>query len=1057
MNSIRWLCALVLVIALIPTSAMAQEAMRISGRVVAEAGQPLASASVLVPALSIGTLTRADGTYLLIIPAGRVPAGGQVQVSAQLIGYRAQSATVTLMPGAAVTQSFQLTTDVLQLEGIVATGIGQVTTRERLGVSINSISSDQITRAPAPNLVQAMAGKAPNVEITSMSGEPGAASYIRIRGTNTIGGSGQPLFVIDGVPLDNSQIGQSLAGTASPNRASDINPNDVESIEILKGAAAAAIYGARAANGVVLVTTKSGQAGVTRASLTSTVTIDQVTQGVPLQRRFGQGVSGASSETHPFSWGPQLAANTPTFDHFGVMFRDGQMFENNLSLSGGSDRTKYFLSVGRMDHEGTIVGPNNWYDRTTARLRASHRLAEALTVGGNFNYVQTRGAFIQKGSNLSGLLLGSLRSPPEFDNRNYLTEGGLHRSYRVKNPTVLAASRGYDNPFFIVNEHQNDRETGRAFGNITLDYVPIPWLTLNYTIGNDYWSDEVQNALPPSSSDWAPGRIERGQYTFQQLDHNLVGTATHTLRPGIGGSLTLGANRNARSFRQLDFDGYNFVAPSVFSLNNMVTLESNEFRSEIRSESFFGQVQADLFDQLFLTAAARNDGFSTFGQNDRRHWFPKASAAWEFTRTLGFDRGQHPVLGFGKLRAAWGQAGNEPGVYQTITAFATGNFFDGGWGPFLNPVTFNQRGGLYTSVLLGQDALRPERTTEREVGVDLSLLRDVVGFEFTYYNAITREAIFSTPLAPSTGFTSQVQNAATIRNEGIEVQMDVRALQRPNFSWEIGGQFGRNNNRVLDLGDPDREFVPMGGAFAGAPGAAVVGERAGVIRGNDFYRCGRAGLPEAVMAGCQGAPAGAVYVAASGFPLVDPEVRVIGDPHPDWTMGIRNSITLMNRVTVTGLVDIRRGGDLWNGTRGALYHFGTHADTDRRGEEATYGAFSGQPVAGPGAERVVTFGQGWFTGLGSGFGQVASQFIEDGSYVKLREIGVSYEVPADFSQRLGMSGINLRLAGRNLATWTDYTGIDPETNLAGNTNLRGIDYFNNPQTRSWVFTVGLNR
>jgi hypothetical protein len=231
----------------------------------------------------------------------------------------------------------------------------------------------------------------------------------------------------------------------------------------------------------------------------------------------------------------------------------------------------------------------------------------------------------------------------------------------------------------------------------------------------------------------------------------------------------------------------------------------------------------------------------------------------------------------------------------------------------------------------------------------------------------------------------------------------------------------------------------------------------GVLRGNDFYRCGNNNIPANIEQACAGAPSGAVYIGANGFPVLDPEVRVIADPHPDWTAAWRNTFIVFNNLSIASLVDFKRGGDVWNGTKGALYHFGTHQDTERRGTTSTYAAFSENTVAGPGADKEVTFDQSWFTGLGSGFGPVASQFIEDGSYVKLREIALSYTLPTSFSRRVGMSGIDLKVAGRNLKTWTDYEGIDPETNLAGNTNLRGIDYFNNPQTRSYVFTVNLNR
>lgn len=1060
MSKLRWLLAIAFAVALAPVSILAQDAATITGRVASETGAPIGSAAVRIPSLGIGTVSDDNGTYRLVVPASRIRANQQVQVTVSRVGLSSQTRTVTLNPGATLTQNFQLGADILQLEGLVAVGLGQTTTRERLGVTVATVTAAEVTRVQSPNLVEAMAGKAANVEITSNSGEPGSSAYIRIRGVNTISGSGQPLFVVDGVPIDNSQLNQSLAGVAGPNRASDINPNDVASIEILKGAAASAVYGARAANGVVLVTTKKGQPGQTRASLTSTATIDRVSQGVPLQRSFGQGTNGNASTGHPFSYGPALGSEVETFDHFGEMFRDGHQYDNNLSISGGSERTTYYLSVGRLDHQGTIVGPNNFYNRTTARLKGSHRLTDQISVAGNVAYVETDGSFIQKGSNLSGLLLGALRTPPNFDNRNFKTEptsafpNGLHRSYRLQNPTRIIQTRGYDNPFFVVNDHVNESEVGRVYGNINVDYAPVDWFTLAYQIGTDYYADERLTALPQSSSDFPSGRLLRGTSVVQNLDQNLVGTATRDLSSNVGGSLTLGVNRTSRSFRQIEAEGFDIIAPGVNQLENTVTQIPDEFESLIHSESFFAQATADIADQVFLTGAVRNDGFSTFGESERRHWFPKASAAWEFTRTLGFAD-QNP-LSFGKLRAAWGQAGNEPGVYGTITAFASGNVFDGGWGPFLNP-TYDGRGGLRTGGLQGQLQLAPERTTEFEAGIDLNFFQDLLGVGFTYYNALTKDAIFETPLAPSVGFQTQLQNAATIRNEGIELTADLIPVQRRNFSWRVGGQFARNNNRVLSLGDSARQFVPMGGAFSGAPGAAVRGERVGVLRGNDFYRCGVGNLPSTIEQGCAGAPAGAVFIAANGFPVLDPEVRVIADPHPDWTAGLRNSFILFENLTIASLVDFKEGGDVWNGTKGALFHFGTHADTERRGTTATYGNFAGVPVSGPGAGKEVLFNQSWFTGLGSGFGPVASQFIEDGSYVKLREVAVSYSLPTSITGRLGMSGIDLKVAGRNLKTWTDYTGIDPETNLAGNTNLRGIDYFNNPQTRSFVFTVNLNR
>jgi TonB-linked SusC/RagA family outer membrane protein len=1065
MRKLSWLLGLLVVVALVPGILPAQDATTITGRVTSDVDAPISGAAVSIAALNIGTLTRADGSYMLIVPAARVPAGQQVQVTAQIIGYRPQTVSVTTT-GGTVRQDFRLASDVLELEGIVATGIGQTVARERLGVSIASVSGEAVTRVATPNVVNAMAGKAPNVEIISSGGEPGAGTYIRIRGVNTIEGTGEPLFVVDGVPMNNQQLDPAatvLTSTVTPNRASDLNPNDIESIEILKGAAAAAIYGARAANGVVLITTRRGQAGSTRASLTSTITIDQVNRRVPLQRTWDQGaIDGGDTVPGIFSWGRRIPATTPTYDQFGMLFRDGRMFDNNLQVSGGSDRTTYFLSYGRLDHRGIMVGPNSFYDRNSVRVSGSHRLLDNLNVTGNISYVETSGSFIQQGSNVAGLFLGGLRTPPTFDNSQYQSPEGFHRSYRLPNPTAPGGSRGYDNPFFVLYEHVNTAETGRAYGNVGLAFTPIDWLALNYTLGADFTADNRTQVFPISTSSDPTGAITRATYVTNWWDSNLLATATRDISDRIGGSLTLGWNLNSRDFRQNQVRGTNFVTPLPYSMNNTVDQTPSEFQSLIHTESYFGQAQVDLMDQLFLTAALRNDGFSTFGQSERRHWFPKVSAAWNFTETLGMARGEHPLLSFGKLRAAWGQAGNEPPVYGTVSALVfAGTLGDAGW--LLNPnglkPVYGGRGGVFYSITRGQENLRPERTSELELGLDVSLLRERLGLEFTWYNAHTRDAILNSPLAPSTGFFQQLANAAELRNRGFEVGANMRVYEAPRFSWSAGVNWSTNDNRVLELID-DVEFVTMFGAFAGAPGAAVKGDRVGVIRGSTFYTCGdlpTTGAPAEITSACANAPTGAIYVGDDGRPVLDPRVRVIGDPHPDWMAGIRNEFTFFNNLRLFTLIDIKHGGDVWNGTKGALYHWGTHADTDMRGQTMTYADLSGNAVTGPGANTAFRVDHAWFQGLGSGFGDVASQFIEDGGYTKLREIALSYSLPANFTQRLGLSGVDLRVAGRNLYTWTNYTGIDPETNLGGNTNLRGVDYFNNPQTRSWVFTVGLNR
>ncbi|HEX7123567.1 MAG TPA: SusC/RagA family TonB-linked outer membrane protein, partial [Gemmatimonadaceae bacterium] len=748
----------------LPVTAVAQQPTTISGRVTArETGAPLNGATVFLEQLQIGAQTDDDGRYALSIPAAR--ATGQTDtLSVRRIGFSPASVAVTITPGATLTHDFTIAANPLRLGEVVVTGAGTATTRERLGNVVNSVDSSALTRASETNIVQALAGKAPNVEITQQSGEPGASSFIRIRGAKTIEGSGQPLIVVDGVPVDNTTLatGSLLASTVTPNRAADINIQDVESVEILKGAAAGAIYGARAANGVVLITTKRGQPGATRVSLTSTFSWDQVNRDVPLQRTFGHGDNGQPAVCEapgcilsPNAFGPRLAPGTPTFNHFDEMFRTGSAMEHDLSISGGSERTTFFLSGGWLDHDGTIVGPNNEYSKINARLRATHRPRTDLEIGGNIAYVDTRGNFIQKGSNISGLMLGALRSPPDFDNRQFLDDNGLHRSYRYPQPNSATAGRGYDNPFFVVNEHVNEQDVNRAFGNIDVRYTPLNGLNLRWTLGGDYYTDRRLEGLPLSSSDRPTGRVISADFTNYIIDHSLLGTATLKLTDNIEGTFTLGQNLNSRRFRQLYVTGFDLVAPEPFQLDNTVTRDPDEFLSRVHLESYFGQAEFAFNNQLFLTLAARNDGFSTFGESDRRHWFPKASVAWNVSEWLNRDNAMG-WLSFAKLRAAYGQTGKAPEPYTTIQAFSFANFGDGGWGPLLSPV-YGGRGGLYSSAVLAQPDIAPERTKEFEAGFDLAVLDNRIDLGFTYYNAKSEDVIFQAPLSPSSGFATQAR------------------------------------------------------------------------------------------------------------------------------------------------------------------------------------------------------------------------------------------------------------------------------------------------------------
>ena len=729
----RFKCPLVaLALALTPVVAIAQATV-ISGRITAEGGSALSDVAVTIPELGVGSVTRDDGRYSISIPGARVT-GQTVTVSARRIGYRSQSARVTLNPGA-ITQDMSLAANPLQLGEVVVTGAGTSTAVEKLGNVRNAVAPELIVKSNESNLVAALAGKAPNVDVAASAGDPGAGSSITIRGLRTLNGSTQPLFVVDGVPMNNSTFsttnfnaidaggggvggqdnGGQLEGTSAPNRMVDLNPGDIASVEILKGAAAAAIYGSTAANGVILITTKHGQAGANRYSLRSSISNDKVSKKYPLQTSFGLGDSNAAVGGLR-SWGPGI---TSSFDHADEAFDTGHVTDNTLSMSGGNDRTTFFLSGNSDRNQGVFVGPNNFYDRTTARVNATHRLTDRLNVGGNFSYSDTRGHFTQRGNNVNGLLLGLFRTPPDFNNIPWLDPvSGLHRSYTVPNAdaTTAGQTRTFDNPFFTLYEELNDGKAARTFGNVNAEYLANDWLKFNYILGADYSNDERLEGCPAECSDVATGgRVTEGKLVNYLINSNLTGTATWSAASNFAGTFTLGQALSANNYRTFSVVGRGLIATKPFSVLNTLTRDPpSDYQSQIHDESYFGQATFDLFNQLYLTTAARNDGSTTFGTANRRNWFPKASAAWTFTKAY-----QPPFIDFGKLRVAYGEAGQEPQPYLTSATFSGTNLVGGiAQGTGFTP-TQSGLGGLFYTFTKPASTLKPERTKETEGGFDL--------------------------------------------------------------------------------------------------------------------------------------------------------------------------------------------------------------------------------------------------------------------------------------------------------------------------------------------------
>jgi len=1079
------------------STASAQGGTTISGTVTTEQGVPLPGATVLIQGTTTGAHTDDAGRYVIVVPADRANGQSGVLV-ARVIGYSARTVPIVLTAGTTINQNFSLIVNPLNLDAVLVTGAGTSTTRERLTTTINSVDSSALTRAANPqNVVSALAAQAPNVEVRTQSGEPGSSASIKIRGAASLSGTNQPLFVVDGQPIDNQTFStQSMAtgsgtaagadaSTVAPNRASDINPADIVSIQILKSSAAAAIYGARAANGVVLITTKSGTPGATKYTVSSTETFDRVNMPDVLQHQFVQGLDGAAAtcggpdcSVARYSWGPAATAGTPLFDHSNELFDTGVTADNNLQVSGGNDRTTFYASGGLMNQNGYLKGPNNKYNRATIRLKGTQQINSKFKIGGNLSYIDTRGKFVQKGSNLSGVMLGALRTPPNFDNEDTYLPNGLQRAYRFPNATSVAAMENavyYDNPFFVLDNPGNRSELGRSVANLTADWTPLDWLSVNETLGADYYNDWRLESLPLTSGGDAVGNVTRNDLNNLEIDHNLIATAKHTFGTNTDLTFTVGQNLNSRRLRQTFAFGEQLIAPTPYNIQNTITPRVQEYRALRHIEAYFGQAELSVFDQLVLNLGLRNDGFSTFGSANPRANYPKASAAWTFSNLIN-NRDRTGLFSYGKLHVAYGETGKEPPAYAAVTALSSTNFFTlSGFGDALKSGV-NGQGALSTSLVVGNPNLKPERNKETEIGADLAFLNSKIDFSATGYNKKGSDIILSAPInASQTGSNQQVLNAATITNKGLELTLNLHPLQRPDAAWDIGVQYGRNKGNVESLNGAQFITYNLEG-FNGAIGASAIGFAPGVIQGADFVRCGR-GLTNVAVTGlgvvadidalCGSAPKGALFLGPDGLPVPDATQRIIADPNPKYTMSYSSSMR-WHKLSLSGLLDVRKGGSVWNGTRGVLDFFGTGIDTKNRtltnGQYGVNYALKNYPTtAGPGKDVVpfqsATQWQDWFLGDGGGFGSVGAQFVEDGSFAKLREISLTYTLDNQtFKNLTGFSSADIRIAGRNLKTWTKYTGFDPEVNLGGAEFLtQGLDYFINPPTRSFVLSFSLSR
>jgi len=1036
----------------------------ISGKVVDENGGGLPGVNVVIKGTSIGTVTDIDGNFILDIP------DENTVLVFSYIGYLLQEIAVGSMTNISVSMEPDLT----QLSEIVVTALGIERNKESLAYAISELDGDEVANKSQPDLIRALSGRVAGVEIRGSGGASGSSTNIVIRGNNSATGNNQPLFVVDGIPFDNQLTNSANPGSAAStysNRALDLDPSDIESMTVLKGGAAAALYGVRAANGVIIITTHSGKSSKKglEVVVSSTVAFESILRLPKYQNTYGQG--NFSNGQYTFSsvatesWGP--AFDDPNLNGNGTLFsEDGRIvyvnhlgdnvpyqafpknveefyqtgvhFENSVRVSGGNESSRFILTTSRVNNDGFI--PNTGIIRNNIKLGGSTILENRLEINAAVTYVNTQQDGILSGGHSS---LSSINRQSLFTPRSYDMSG-----FAFMDPVTgqQLSSNFWDNPRWLLEEGPYDSDVNRVYGYIGLNLPVLDWLRFTYKIGGNTYNDRRTQIIPVGSFNQREGRITDHKIFFAEVNSDFLITATQDLSKDLNLRVILGQNFNQREFEETNIRGVGIITRGISGLANTRSLVVDASRIvKRRIIGVFGDLTLSYRDYLFLNVTARNDWSSTLPMANRGFFYPSVSTAYIFTEALGI-KGQ--FLSFGKLRMSYARIGNdaEPYLLETVNQV----------NPSLssNSLPFGGISGTTIGNNQGNQDLEPEFTNEVEIGTELRLLENKIGFDFAYYNKTTSNQIFSVQIPSTTGFLTQTLNAGEISNKGFEIGLDYTPLNQPNgFRWNIFTVFSRNISKVEALTDGVDQINP--GFRQGSYGNVLkVGEPYGAIEGEMVQRDDEGNL---------------LLGTTTGLPYKAALLGIIGDPNPDFMLGITNTFSYKG-FTLNFLVDIRKGGDILALSTGYLRGFGISEETaENRNYTYIIPGFLADPadptqplVDGNGngvPNNVPVSAQNYWSAAASGINTnqyrfAAEALIYDATVYRLREVSLTYQLSSKLLSNLPFGSASVTFIGRNL--WflaPNLPHIDPEVSTYGAGNAQGVEQYAPPTTKNYGFNV----
>lgn len=953
--------------------------------------EPLIGAAVRITGTNQGTSTDVNGAFTLNLELSQ----GSYPVAISYAGYKTVTRTVALTQGV-VTLNVEMTEDALSLDEVVVTGTTVATSKRQLGNAISTVSAKELEGGAATSIDQALAGKVSGAQISQNSGNPAGGISVRLRGNSTISGSSDPLYIVDGVIINNSSSELVDLGGYTQNRLVDINPADIDRIEIIKGAAGAAIYGSRASNGVVQIFTKKGKSGAPAVSVSTQFRSNSLRKKLEFNE-------------YPFRFTNTTASDktqvpVTRYDLQDEIFETAYGSETNVSVSGGSDNSQYYVSAGYLGNDGIIK--NTDFKRATTRLRFDQRFNDVFKLSTGVSYTRSTSSELPNGGinsawgALTGFIFGNNFVNPEPN----ATTG----AYPSLSPTGLLRT----NPLEAINRFDFDQQTSRFIGDVTLSAEPAKNLSINYTLGFDNATQlatafiPIGNTTPTNTTGYA-----RKADRISLLMNNDLNMA-YRARVGswLESTTSLGGTLQTERINSNSITGTQ-LSPVSQSASSGASIVTGDAMSTLNIQGFYVQQTFGIANRLYLTGAIRRDGSSSFGEANRWQTYPKLSGSYVISEE-GFwkDSSLGSAIPSLKIRASYGQSGN-------LTAI-------GAYDRFSNYVNVSLAGlpGLSAPTQFGNPDVKPERQTEKEIGLDASFLNDRLGLEVSVYDKGVEDLLLPVTLRPSTGYLTQFQNIGNMTNKGLEVMLRGVPVQNSNFKWNSTLIFSKVKNRVTDV---PGGVVTFPGGFGQV--AAVNGYALGAFYATAFARD----------------PSGNLLLNAAGFPQPEQrsrnaagqptggnQPRVIGDPNPDWTGSFTNELSIGKNLSLRMQWDASYGNDVFNFTR-------------RVGDRDLYGGLKGYE-----AELRGEVPKGTSAALFS----IMENWIEDGSYLKFRELSATSDIRL---KALNNKPLRVTVSGRNLWSIDKYKGWDPETNAAGqSTAVRGFDFVEVPIPRT--IAVGLN-